>query len=33
MYGECTGLFIYFKWLGGKITEIPVNHHPRKYEN
>ena len=22
---------IYIKWLGGKITEIPVNHYPRKY--
>ena len=32
MYGEMHRFIpIYFKWLGGKITEIPVNHHPRKF--
>lgn len=32
MYGEMHRFIpIYIKWLGGKITEIPVNHYPRKY--
>ncbi|HLN24847.1 MAG TPA: glycosyltransferase family 2 protein [Patescibacteria group bacterium] len=32
LYGEMHRFIpIYMKWLGGKISEIPVNHHPRTH--
>jgi glycosyltransferase involved in cell wall biosynthesis len=32
LYGEMHRFIpIYAKWLGAKLTQIPVNHHPRKF--
>lgn len=32
LYGEMHRFIpIYASWFGGKITELPVHHHPRKY--
>lgn len=32
LYGEMHRFIpIYAKWMGARITEIPVNHHPRKF--